>query len=71
VATFAEMVAWAREAKASGEILDFEAVDGGLSTLTDQGWCPVMYGSDTEPEHTIGCDPRDEHDAGFLHWRTT
>ncbi|CAB4158713.1 hypothetical protein UFOVP703_27 [uncultured Caudovirales phage] len=71
MATFAEMVAWARKAKESGEILDFEAADGGLSTLTDQGWSPAMYGSDTEPERINGCDPRDECDAGFLTWRTT
>lgn len=73
--TIADLKAWARQAKASGKIIDWDTTDDGaaITALTDQGWCPAMYGSDTEPEHVNGCDPREDYcePAGSWAWRAS
>jgi|GEM_PF-5202498 len=73
MSTLAELQAWCREAKARGDIVDWgPACDGAaIQIRTEQGWAPPDYGSDTAPDRINGTDPRDEHDAGFLTWRTT
>ena len=60
--TLSEMIVWAKEEKRQGRILNWGLSEDGraISIETDQGWCPSMFGSDTEPDTYIGADDRED-----------
>ena len=62
MATLKEMTDWARAAKASGEIIDFDSDVSGISFETDQGWCPWIYTTEYEEDDASiwRIDPRSD-----------